>query len=98
MKRCRELLEKALIALKSTYDYNDYPGGANCSQFQVIKEIEEELAKSYSDIKPIGQVGGTGVVHWFDGFPKRGKYLFTQASQQKPLQFSDYVTYPDSLD
>lgn len=36
--------------------------------------IKEELAKPPA--KPVGQAGGAGSVHWFDGHPKRGLYLY----------------------
>jgi len=91
MKRYRELLENALIALKSTYDYNDYPGGYNCSQGPVIKEIKEELAKP--EIDPVAWLYGGKLSDGADDFhltfnePERGYKvpLYTSPPQQDPL-------------
>lgn len=101
----RELLQQALQALESTYDYNDYPGGANCSQFPVIKALREELAKPEPEpaawgLSENGKITYTSTNQDMIDHAEFGKAipLYTSPPQQKPLSLDAIEDIWDDLE
>ena len=89
-------LKLALEALQSCKDKRDVLDWHQVFDTKLVNGAIEKLqAEIARDGEAVGQVGGTGVVSWFNGMPKRGTYIFTRPAP-KTLS-DDIVIMPKTL-